>query len=92
MTWRGCSTGIAQGWINYYGRFCKSKLYPDLRRLNRHWMRWACQKYKRLTHGKRMHELAEVTQTSTLACLRTGGSDCVLTAGQWEPDEPQVSI
>jgi len=41
-------SNIVQGWINYYGRFCKSMLYPLLRRINDHLMRWACRKYKRL--------------------------------------------
>lgn len=39
---------IVQGWINYYGRFYKSMLYPLLRRINEHLVRWACRKYKRL--------------------------------------------
>jgi RNA-directed DNA polymerase len=39
---------IVQGWINYYGRFSKSMLYPLLRRINDHLMRWAMRKYKRL--------------------------------------------
>jgi RNA-directed DNA polymerase len=53
---------IVQGWINYYGRFYKSMLYPLLRRLNRHLMRWACRKYKRLKRRERkaMHWLADV--------------------------------
>jgi RNA-directed DNA polymerase len=53
---------IVQGWINYYGRFYKSMLYPLLKRLNRHLMRWACRKYKRLKRRERkaMHWLAEV--------------------------------
>jgi RNA-directed DNA polymerase len=53
---------IVQGWINYYGRFYKSMLYPLLKRLNRHLMRWACRKYKRLRRRERkaMHWLAEV--------------------------------
>ena len=33
---------IVQGWINYYGRFYKSMLYPLLRRINEHLVRWAC--------------------------------------------------
>jgi RNA-directed DNA polymerase len=37
-----------QGWINYYGRFYKSMLYPLLRRINEHLMRWAMRKYRRL--------------------------------------------
>ena len=39
---------IVRGWINYYGRFYKSMLYPTLRRLNDYLVRWATQKYKRL--------------------------------------------
>ena len=41
---------IVQGWINYYGRFYKSLLYPLFRRLNEHLARWASRKYKRLHH------------------------------------------
>ena len=44
---------IVQGWINYYGRFYKSRLLHFLRRLNRHLMRWACRKYKRLKRRER---------------------------------------
>ncbi len=40
---------IVQGWINYYGRFYKSRLLYFLRRLNKHLVRWACRKYKRLS-------------------------------------------
>jgi RNA-directed DNA polymerase len=39
---------IVQGWINYYGRFYKSRLYPLLRRINEYLLRWATRKYKRL--------------------------------------------
>ena len=49
---------IVQGWINYYGRFYKSMLYPLLRRINEHLVRWACRKYKRLRrHEERAREL-----------------------------------
>lgn len=41
---------VLQGWINYYGRFYKSMLYPLFRRLNEHLARWAARKYKRLHH------------------------------------------
>jgi RNA-directed DNA polymerase len=44
---------IVQGWINYYGRFYKSALYPLLRRINEHLVRWACRKYKRLRRRER---------------------------------------
>jgi RNA-directed DNA polymerase len=41
---------IVQGWINFYGRFYKSWLYPVLRHINEGLVRWAMRKYKRL-HG-----------------------------------------
>lgn len=39
---------IVRGWINYYGRFYKSMLYPTLKRINEYLIRWARRKYKRL--------------------------------------------
>jgi RNA-directed DNA polymerase len=39
-----------RGWINYYGSFYKSALYPTLRHLNRILVRWAMRKFKRLRH------------------------------------------
>ncbi len=41
---------IVHGWVNYYGRFYKSWLYPVLRHINDGLVRWAMRKYKRL-HG-----------------------------------------
>ena len=35
------------GWINYYGRFYPSALYPSLNRINDYLVRWLVQKYKR---------------------------------------------
>jgi RNA-directed DNA polymerase len=57
---------IVQGWINYYGRFYKSMLYPVLRRINEHLVRWAMRKYKRLhRREKRARELlAKASQQS----------------------------
>jgi RNA-directed DNA polymerase len=42
-----------QGWINYYGRFYKSMLYPVFRHLNEILVRWAMRKYKRLRRRPR---------------------------------------
>jgi RNA-directed DNA polymerase len=39
---------VVRGWINYYGSFYKSALYPTLRHLNSILVRWARRKYKRL--------------------------------------------
>jgi len=57
---------IVQGWINYYGRFYKSRLLSFLRRLNQHLVRWACQKYKRLRRRDRRARmlLAEIARRS----------------------------
>jgi RNA-directed DNA polymerase len=41
-----------QGWINYYGRFYKSMLYPVFRHFNDALVRWAMRKYKRLRRHK----------------------------------------
>jgi RNA-directed DNA polymerase len=55
---------IIQGWINYYGRFYKSWLYPPLRALNHDLEIWARKKYKRLrAHGHRARRwLARIAQ------------------------------
>ncbi len=45
-----------QGWINYYGRFYKSAMYPTLRHINRKLCLWAMRKFKRLKHHKRRAE------------------------------------
>jgi RNA-directed DNA polymerase len=44
---------VVQGWINYYGRFYRSELYPVLQRLNERLAHWAMRKYKRLRGHRR---------------------------------------
>lgn len=45
---------IIQGWINYYGKFYKSGLYPLLQHLNRKLVHWVRGKFKRFkNHGHR---------------------------------------
>jgi hypothetical protein len=44
---------IVQGWINYYGRFYRSMLYPLFKHLNRKLVMWATRKYRRLRHRER---------------------------------------
>ncbi len=53
-----------QGWINYYGRFYKSAMYPTLRHINRKLSLWATRKYKRLKHHRRRaeHRLGEIAK------------------------------
>ena len=35
------------GWMTYYGAFCRSELYPLLRRIKSYLMWWLRNKYKR---------------------------------------------
>ena len=41
-----------QGWINYYGRFYRSRLLYFLRRLNDHLVRWACRNTQTAAHPR----------------------------------------
>ena len=42
-----------RGWINYYGRFCPSALYPTLLHIDRILARWAAGKFKSMRGHKR---------------------------------------
>ena len=39
---------IVRGWMQYYGKFYRSMMYPLLSRINAYLMRWIRKKYKRL--------------------------------------------
>jgi RNA-directed DNA polymerase len=43
---------VIRGWINYYGCYYKSALYPIFEQLNRILTKWAMRKYKRFRHSK----------------------------------------
>ncbi len=55
---------VIRGWINYYGKFYKSALYPTLRHLNRILVRWAMRKFKKLKGHRRRaeHWLGRIAQ------------------------------
>jgi RNA-directed DNA polymerase len=42
---------IIRGWMNYYGRYRRSAMYPLLTRINTYLVRWARRKYKGLTRS-----------------------------------------
>lgn len=44
---------IVTGWMAYYGRFCRSAMYPLLQRINTYLRRWAGRKYRRLRAYRR---------------------------------------
>ena len=39
---------VIRGWLNYYGRYYRTAMYPILRQLQYALVRWAMRKYKRL--------------------------------------------
>ncbi len=50
----GCMfNSVIRGWINYYGQFYKSALYPIFNQLNGALQRWAMRKYKKLRRRRR---------------------------------------
>lgn len=51
---------VLRGWLNYYTVFYPSAMIPICQRMDRHLMRWAMRKYKRL---ERSHAAAR-------ACLQ----------------------
>jgi len=44
---------IVSGWLNYYGKYYKSALYPIRNHLNRKVVKWAVRKYKRMKGSQR---------------------------------------
>jgi len=57
---------VVRGWINYYGRFCRSRMYPTLWHIDTYLVRWAMRKYKRLNRSpkKAYKWLADVMRRS----------------------------
>ena len=53
---------IVRGWMQYYGAFYRSALYPLLTRINAYLMRWARNKYRRF---KGRHQLQQAWQRVT---------------------------
>lgn len=47
---------IVRGWINYYGRFYKSGLYPVMHHMNKALVHWARRKYKKLQRHRNRAE------------------------------------
>ena len=58
---------MIRGWLQYYGRFYRSALYPPMRQLDRSLARWAEQKYKKLRgHLRRAtHWVARISRRDT---------------------------
>jgi len=44
---------VIRGWVNYYGKYYKTGLYPTFHHLNRTLIRWTMRKYKRFRNHQR---------------------------------------
>lgn len=55
---------VVRGWLQYYGRYYRSALYPLMRQLDRSLARWAYRKYKKLRgHLRRAtHWIARISR------------------------------
>ena len=66
---------VLRGWINYYGSFYKSALYPTLQHFDRILVRWAVRKYKKLKgHKRRRLRGCGALRPVSRRSLPTGGS------------------
>jgi group II intron reverse transcriptase/maturase len=52
---------VVRGWMQYYGAFYRSALYPLLGRINAYLMRWIRKKYKRLRGRKKAQDAWNTT-------------------------------
>jgi RNA-directed DNA polymerase len=67
---------VLRGWIEYYGRYCRSGLYPVFRHVNKTLVAWTMRKYKRFKDRKTqasifMEKIAE-KEPSLFAHWRVG--------------------
>jgi RNA-directed DNA polymerase len=65
-TWASLARDISpviRGWMNYYGQYYRSELYPLLARVNYHLMQWLRRKYRRLRPSKALRRAWERVTT-----------------------------
>jgi hypothetical protein len=63
---------IVTGWMQYYGRFRRSALYPLLARINAYLVRWIRKKYRRLQALAQPNANSWRSPAGIPACMRTG--------------------
>src|SRR5664280_971307 len=63
---------IVRGWMQYYGAFYRSAIYPLLQRINAYLVRWIRKKYKRLRRRRRPSGVGGGSSSEPRACSRTG--------------------
>lgn len=67
---------IVRGWINYYGAFNRSAMYPTLQRINAYLMRWIRNKYKRLWAKKKAYRCRQGDRSAIPPHVRALEVDC----------------
>jgi len=73
---------IIRGWLQYYGRFYRSALYPPMRQLDRSLARWADRKYKKLRrHLRTLADLGDHLAKVVMAVLVVGSFAVVEVVG-----------
>jgi RNA-directed DNA polymerase len=82
---------IIRGWINYYGSFYKSALYPLFDQLNRSLKRWAMRKYKRL-RGRQRRAAYWLRRINSLRCFLTGNCPRTLRPVDRSPMNREVHV
>jgi RNA-directed DNA polymerase len=64
---------IIRGWIQYYGRYYRSALYPTMRELDRDLAFWAKRKYKKLCPiSAERHTGSHASRVALRSCSPTG--------------------
>jgi len=65
---------LLRGWIEYYGRYASSALYPLLRHINQMLVAWVMRKYKRFKgHQSPGEPVPTKARQGTTGSLRTLG-------------------
>ena len=58
---------VVRGWMEYYGAFYRSAMYPLLSRINAYLVRWIRKKYERLKAKKKaIHRAPEAREAHVL--------------------------
>lgn len=80
-----------RGWINYYGHFYKTQLYPTLTRIDAYVIRWAHRKFKRMRHRTKGDEIGLTGSAGPTRISSLTGSYAMATAELREPCESRGS-
>ena len=66
---------VVRGWMQYYGAFYRSALYPLLQRINAYLVRWLRRKYRRLRPFKKAKPAGYASPVSTEVVRPLGVDD-----------------